>query len=64
MRRWWILIPLVLIVSTVPALASDPVEGDGHAKPGLQRTYNKHDYVAEKRRALEAYAQHILGVVG
>jgi integrase len=36
----------------------------GHAKPGLQRTYNKHDYVAEKRRALEAYAQHIIEVVG
>lgn len=35
MRRWWILIPLVLIVSAVPALASDPVEADGHAKPGL-----------------------------
>jgi integrase len=35
----------------------------GHAKPGLQRTYNKHDYVAEKRRALEAYAAHIMGVV-
>lgn len=36
----------------------------GHAKPGLQRTYNKHDYMAEKRRALDAYAQHIMEVVG
>ena len=36
----------------------------GHAKPGLQRTYNKHDYMVEKRRALEAYAEHIMGVVG
>lgn len=36
----------------------------GHAKVGLQRTYNKHDYADEKRAALEAYAQHIMGVVG
>jgi integrase len=35
----------------------------GHARPGLQRTYNKHDYMAEKRRALEVYAEHIMGVV-
>jgi integrase len=35
----------------------------GHAKPGLQRTYNKHDYMAEKRRALQAYAEHIMGIV-
>lgn len=27
----------------------------GHAKPGLQRTYNKHDYLDEKRAALEAF---------
>jgi len=36
----------------------------GHAKVGLQRTYNKHDYADEKRRALDGYAEHILGVVG
>ncbi len=36
----------------------------GHAKVGLQRTYNKHDYAEEKRRALEAYAKHVMGVVG
>ena len=35
----------------------------GHAKPGLQRTYNKHDYMDEKHAALEAYAQHIMEVV-
>lgn len=35
----------------------------GHAKVGLQRTYNKHDYAEEKRAALEAYAKHVLGVV-
>ncbi len=35
----------------------------GHAKPGLQRTYNKHDYMNEKRAALNAYAEHVLGVV-
>ena len=35
----------------------------GHAKVGLQRTYNKHDYADDKRRALEAYAEHIMGVV-
>lgn len=36
----------------------------GHAKVGLQRTYNKHDYADEKRKALEAYARHVMGVVG
>lgn len=36
----------------------------GHAKPGLQKTYNKFGYQAEKRAALDAYAEHILKVVG
>lgn len=36
----------------------------GHAKVGLQRTYNKHDYAEEKRRALEAYAKHVMEVAG
>lgn len=36
----------------------------GHAKVGLQRTYNKHDYADEKRVALEAYARHIMEVLG
>lgn len=36
----------------------------GHAKVGLQRTYNKHDYAGEKRAALEAYSKHIMGLVG
>ena len=35
----------------------------GHAKVGLQRTYNKHDYADEKRAALEAYAAHVMEVV-
>ncbi|TGS69005.1 hypothetical protein EN844_08985 [Mesorhizobium sp. M3A.F.Ca.ET.201.01.1.1] len=35
----------------------------GHAKPGLQKTYNKHDYLDEKRRALQAYAAHLMAVV-
>ncbi len=35
----------------------------GHAKPGLQKTYNKHDYVEEKRAALAAYAEHLEGIV-
>ncbi|UGX93648.1 tyrosine-type recombinase/integrase [Bradyrhizobium barranii subsp. barranii] len=36
----------------------------GHAKRGLQRTYNKYDYHDEKRTALEAYAVHLARVVG
>lgn len=36
----------------------------GHAQDGLQRTYNKHDYLPEKRAALEAYGAHIVGIVG
>lgn len=41
MRRWWCLVPLVLLIVLVagsaPALASEPVEGAGHAEhsPGL-----------------------------
>lgn len=34
----------------------------GHAKPGLQKTYNKYDYLAEKRAALAAYGRHIMEV--
>lgn len=35
----------------------------GHAKAGLQRTYNKHDYMAEKRAAFATYADHIKALV-
>ncbi|MER9746139.1 integrase arm-type DNA-binding domain-containing protein [Mesorhizobium sp. M0140] len=35
----------------------------GHAKPGLQKTYNKHDYLQEKRAALQAYGEHLMGIV-
>jgi hypothetical protein len=35
----------------------------GHAKPGLQKTYNKYEYLDEKRAALHAYAEHIASVV-
>jgi integrase len=35
----------------------------GHAKPGLQKTYNKHDYLQDKHDALNAYAAHIGGIV-
>lgn len=35
----------------------------GHAKPGLQKTYNKHEYLVEKREAMAAYGAHIIGIV-
>jgi integrase len=35
----------------------------GHAKAGLQKTYNKYGYLDEKRAALDAYARHIMAVV-
>ena len=35
----------------------------GHAKQGLQRVYNKHDYMDEMRAALDAYGAHILEIV-
>jgi integrase len=35
----------------------------GHAKRGLQKTYNKHDYFEEKKVALAAYAEYITKVV-
>lgn len=39
----------------------DPVLG--HAKQGMQRIYNKHEYLDEKRAALDKYATHLMGVV-
>jgi len=35
----------------------------GHAKPGLQKTYNKHGYLEEKKAALDSYSAHVLKVV-
>ncbi|MER8406460.1 hypothetical protein NKH16_17230 [Mesorhizobium sp. M1307] len=35
----------------------------GHVKPGLQKTYNKHDYLAEKRAALQTCSEHLMGIV-
>jgi len=32
-----------------------PVAESAVAKPGLQKTYNKHNYLTEKRAALDAY---------
>lgn len=34
----------------------------GHAQSGLQKTYNKHNYLEEKREALKAYDEHIGGI--
>ncbi|MBR1247529.1 site-specific integrase [Bradyrhizobium sp. AUGA SZCCT0169] len=35
----------------------------GHAKPGLQKTYNKYGYFEEKRSALIEYAKHLMELV-
>jgi integrase len=35
----------------------------GHAKPGLQKTYNKYGYHEEKAAALNLYSKHILELV-
>ncbi|WP_441279874.1 tyrosine-type recombinase/integrase [Bradyrhizobium sp. 63_E2_N1_3] len=35
----------------------------GHAKQGLQRTYNKYDYHDEKKEALAAYGRHLAEIV-
>jgi len=35
----------------------------GHAKPGLQKTYNKHGYIEEKKLALATYAKHVASLV-
>ena len=35
----------------------------GHAKAGLQKTYNKYDYLAEKHAAVAAYESHIESLV-
>jgi hypothetical protein len=36
----------------------------GHAKPGLQKTYNKYDYLKEKGEALAAYEAHLMELIG
>ena len=36
----------------------------GHAKPDLVARYDKHDYLEEKRAALEQYAGHVMEEVG
>jgi integrase len=35
----------------------------GHMKQGMQKVYNRHDYEAEKRAALDLYAAHLMEVV-
>jgi integrase len=35
----------------------------GHAMPSLDQTYNLHPYLAEKRDALERWANHVLAIV-
>lgn len=35
----------------------------GHAFKGMDRIYNKHDYMDEKRAALDLYAGHLMGIV-
>jgi integrase len=35
-----------------------------HAKPTLAGTYNRHQYLEEKRRALEAWAERVAFIVG
>ena len=36
----------------------------GHRKKGMQRIYNRYDYLDEKRAALDLYAKHLMDVVG
>jgi integrase len=33
-----------------------------HAMPGLQAVYNRHNYLAEKRRALTLWAEHVITI--
>jgi hypothetical protein len=35
----------------------------GHAKPGLQKTYNKYDYLKEKEQAVQSYAAHLMEII-
>ena len=34
-----------------------------HTKPGLHEVYDQHAYLDEKRRALELWAQRLMGIV-
>jgi integrase len=35
----------------------------GHTLPGLTRTYNTHEYLAEKAHALQRWTDHVMGIV-
>jgi integrase len=35
----------------------------GHAKSGLQKTYNKYDYLKEKSEAVQSYETHLMEIV-
>jgi integrase len=35
----------------------------GHVQKGMDAIYNKHEYAAEKRAALDLYATHLMGIV-
>lgn len=48
------------------ALGVDPIVVEkvlNHALPGVSATYNRHDYLSEKRAALEKWSQHVLKLV-
>lgn len=40
-----------------------PRRGAWPLKAGLQKTYNKQDYLAEKRAALQTCSEHLMGIV-
>jgi integrase len=35
----------------------------GHTPAHIKRTYNKHRFIEERREALQAWAEHVMGVV-
>jgi integrase len=51
------------LMSRVGVRAEDAEQVLGHALPGIQATYNKHDFYLEKKRALEALAGAIEQIV-
>jgi len=50
-----------LAMLPVPDLVAELVIA--HAKPGLHKVYNQHAYIAEKRRALELWADRLRDIV-
>jgi hypothetical protein len=45
-------------------MSSSPFSRTAAARSGVAAIYNRHSYLPEKRRALEAWAGHVMQLIG